>query len=103
MKVLGPNLAISIVLNVAGHNVVPLVRESIKESSENGNFKLLDICHHFTAGMKAFFTEMNYRGSDELRASCGGSGIHKASGIVSNWEDYATLPTFEGVNVLMYQ
>lgn len=102
MQILGPNIANSYVLFRAARYVDPLLKMSIKESSEKGNFKMLDICHHFTAGFKAFFSDMNYRGCDELRSSCGGAGIAKASGIVSAWEEYATFPTFEGVNVLLY-
>jgi len=34
---------------------------------ENGSFKLLDILHHFSSGMKALATDMCYVGIDELR------------------------------------
>ena len=33
----------------------------------NGSFKLLDILHHFSSGMKALGTEIVYVGVDELR------------------------------------
>lgn len=64
---------------------------------------MLDIIHHFTSGLKALCTDMSYKGTDECRSSCGGQGFHVASGMVAGFTDHATLPTFEGVNVLMYQ
>lgn len=70
---------------------------------EEGDFKLLDILHHFTSGLKSITTEMSYRGTDELRSSCGGAGYHIASGLVNNFTDNAPLSTFEGVNTLMSQ
>jgi hypothetical protein len=71
-------------------------------SSEKGNFKLLDICHHLTAGMKALCTDLQYRGHDELRQSVGGNGQLLASGVAAIFCEYSVMPTFEGVNVLMY-
>lgn len=46
---------------------------------------------------------MMYRGTDELRSSCGGAGFHVASGLVTGFTDHAPLATFEGVNTLMSQ
>ena len=70
---------------------------------QQGKFELLDICHHFTAGMKAIATEMQYKGTDECRQACGGVGYHVASGLPTFFADYASFITFEGVNVLMLQ
>lgn len=83
-----------------------MIDELINESNlkvEEGNFKLLDILHHFTSGLKSISTEMMYRGTDELRSSCGGAGFHVASGLVTGFTDHAPLATFEGVNTLMSQ
>lgn len=102
MHILGPNLANSLVIQVSGHAVEKIVHEAHIEI-EKGSFKLLDICHHFTAGMKAIATEMQYKGTDECRQACGGVGYHIASGLVSTFTDHATMPTFEGVNVVMLQ
>ena len=66
MAILGPHLANSFVCFLAGRAVEKLINESIEECKKN-NFKLLDICHHFTSGMKAACTEMSYRGTDECR------------------------------------
>ena len=46
---------------------------------------------------------MMYNGVDELRQSCGGAGFLLTSGIADWWSDAAPLPTFEGVNVVMFQ
>jgi hypothetical protein len=86
---------------LAGRAVEKLMQESFIEC-EKGNFKLLDICHHFTSGMKACCTDMSYKGSDECRQSAGGFGFHIASGLVTGFTDHAVMPTFEGVNVIMY-
>ena len=64
---------------------------------------MLDICHHYTAGLKAFCSDLMYRGLDECRLSAGGMGFHKASGLVEAFNDNAPQVTFEGVNVIMYQ
>ena len=68
---------------------------------EQGEFKLLDIMHHLTAGIKAISTEMTYNGVDQLRQACGGIGFTAGSGIVGIWQDIAPFPTFEGVNVML--
>lgn len=69
----------------------------------NGSFKLLDILHHFSSGMKALATDMSYNGCDELRQACGGAGFLNSSGIADVWAEQGPFPTFEGVNVIMYQ
>jgi len=51
---------------ISAKAVEALMSESNKQV-EVGNFKLLDICHHYTSGMKAVATEMTYKGTDELR------------------------------------
>lgn len=73
------------------------------EMVKQGKFKLLPILHHITAGVKALGSEMMYVGMDELRQSCGGAGFSLASGISSLWLNSSPVPTFEGVNVLMFQ
>lgn len=64
---------------------------------------MLDILHHFSAGMKALSTEICYTGVDELRQSCGGAGFLYSSGIADMWSEQAAFPTYEGVNVVLYQ
>lgn len=90
------------VIYLTGHKIEKLILESNK-AVEEGNFKLLDICHHFSSGMKALCTDMCYKGLDEMRQSAGGYGFHVASGLVTGFTDHAVMPTFEGVNVILYQ
>jgi hypothetical protein len=100
MHILGPHAANSIVMQMAARKVEQLLYLSNVEV-EKGNFKLLDILHHYTSGMKAVHTELSYKGTDELRQSVGGVGHHIASGLVTGFTDHAVMPTFEGVNVIM--
>ena len=83
------------------------ITENIVEESNkqilNDNFKLLDVLHHFTSGMKALAAEMAYVGLDEMRQACGGAGYLQASGICSMWEDVSPYNTYEGVNIIMFQ
>ena len=67
------------------------------------DFRLIDVLHHFTSGLKAIASEMAYHGLDELRQACGGAGFLTASGISAMWEDVAPYSTYEGVNVIMFQ
>ena len=53
--------------------------------------------------MKALGTEIVYNGLDELRQACGGAGFLLSSSIADTWAESAPFPTFEGVNVIMYQ
>lgn len=53
--------------------------------------------------MKALATDMCYVGIDELRQACGGVGWLLQSGIADMWAEQGPFPTFEGVNVIMYQ
>jgi len=81
-----------------------VIENLLKESStqvQEGNFKLLDVLHHLSAGFKSISTDMMYKGLDEMRSSCGGAGYHVASGMVSIFVDQAPFSTFEGVNTLM--
>lgn len=64
---------------------------------------MLEELHHLTSGVKAFSTDCAYIGNDEMRQSCGGAGFTMASGIAQVWADTSAMPTFEGVNVVMYQ
>lgn len=46
---------------------------------------------------------MCYTGLDEMRQACGGAGFLLSSGVAAWWADIAPFPTFEGVNVVMFQ
>ena len=53
MEVLGRNVATSTVLSMVGNEVKAMYFESLRRV-ENGDFKLLDILHHLSSGIKAF-------------------------------------------------
>lgn len=102
MAIIGPNLCMALVIGWAGHMIAKLNNKAQQKIEEKDDFSMLDVLHHFTAGVKAFATEHSYSGQDELRQACGGAGFLLASGVAQQWKDGAPLPTFEGVNVLMY-
>jgi len=96
LEVLARNLATSIILSMAGFEMNQL-------HTESADFKHLEILHHLTSGVKALATEAVYAGLDEMRQSCGGAGFLLSSGVASWWAEAAPMPTFEGVNVVMFQ
>lgn len=102
MHILGPHIANAYVIYLTGRTLENLYLDS-KALVEKGSFKLLDILHHFTAGMKSLSTDMSYKGTDELRVACGGAGYLNASGVSGHFTEYSVLATYEGVNVLMTQ
>lgn len=71
--------------------------------AEDPDYKLLDVVHHLSAGLKALGTNYAYYGIDELRQACGGAGLTLASGIGDLWGDVAPYVTLEGVNTVMFQ
>jgi len=102
MAVLTKNYANASILLLMGRSLAELLAASHK-AVENDNYKTLDILHHLTAGVKAYASELQYNGLDELRQTCGGAGFLLTSGLASWWAEGAPTPTYEGVNVLMYQ
>ena len=103
MDILASNISNGLVIQMTARELVEkIVKESNKQIMED-EFKLLDVLHHFTSGLKALAAEMSYLGVDEMRQACGGAGFLTASGIASLWEDVAPYSTYEGVNVIMYQ
>jgi acyl-CoA oxidase len=103
MAVLAPNLATAIVLNLASLKVRELNNQSKAQIASKNDYSMLDLLHHLTSGFKAFSTDAQYRGVDELRQACGGAGFLLASGIASIWIDGSPNVTIDGVSVLMYQ
>jgi acyl-CoA oxidase len=101
MEIIAPWLATGLVIGFTSHLISSLAQKAIIKI-EKKDFKLLDVLHHLTSGVKAFSTDSAYRGIDEMRQSCGGAGFTMASGIAQFWADTSTMPTFEGVNVVMY-
>lgn len=51
----------------------------MKKDMTAGNFALLDIMHHLSSGLKAWYCLMTHLGVDELRMCCGGAGYSEYS------------------------
>ena len=66
MDTVSKHLCRAIALHLTVGDVGALELQS-QEEVANGSFKLLDILHHFSSGMKALGTEIVYVGMDELR------------------------------------
>lgn len=101
MDTLASNLSRALVLQLVVGELGKLESQS-QQAVLRGSFKLLEILHHLSSGMKALATEMAYVGIDELRQACGGAGFLLSSGIADLWAEQAANPTYEGVNVVMY-
>lgn len=84
MDTLAKHLSIATVMQFVVSDLAEVELQSAKEV-ENGSFKLLDILHHFSSGMKAIATDFSYKGADELRQACGGAGWLMSSGIAEVW------------------
>ena len=69
----------------------------------NSEFKLLDLMHHYTAGMKSVYTQECWDSLILIRQSLGGAGYSAWSGIPSLIENYSPTTTFEGDNTVMAQ
>jgi len=54
-------------IKVCVQYIIELTNESDKLIAEKHSFKMLDILHHITSGMKAVCTDMQYKGGDEMR------------------------------------
>jgi len=67
------------------------------------DFRKLDLCHHYTAGMKSLFTQDAFDGILQIRQSLGGAGYSAWSGIPRIIEDCSPFVTFEGDNTVMAQ
>lgn len=79
-----------------------LFKKMIKDM-ETGNFELLDVCHHFSSGFKAVFTQECIGNLYTIRQCIGGAGFTAWSAIPKLIDDYTPNPTFEGDNTVMAQ
>ena len=66
LNLIGSQLSNSFILNSVQGYLLALQLES-DELLKDDNFKLLDVLHHFTSGIKAIGTDVTYKGMDELR------------------------------------
>ena len=70
---------------------------------KSNKFELLDLCHHYTSGMKAIFTQMSYESLLLIRQCIGGAGYSAWSGIPNLIEKFSPIVTLEGDNTVMAQ
>ena len=103
MDILASNIANGVCLQLSAKEITEKIVVKSNKMIMEDDYKLLDVLHHFTSGIKAIAAEMSYYGIDEMRQACGGAGFLTASGIASLWEDVAPYNTYEGVNVIMFQ
>lgn len=103
MDVLASTIANGLCLNMMCREIVEKIVVKSNKMIMEDDYKLLDVLHHFTSGLKALAAEMSYNGLDEMRQCCGGAGFLSAGGIASLWEDVSPYMTYEGVNVVMFQ
>ena len=73
------------------------------EDIKKQKFQLMDVMHHFLAGMKATFTQDVHDGLFLIRQSLGGAGYTGWSAIPYEIENYSPNVTFEGDNTVMAQ
>ena len=73
------------------------------EGIEKDNFSKLDLMHHYTAGMKAIFTQDQVDHLQQMRQAGGGAGYSAWSNIPRVIEDSSPYVTFEGDNTVMLQ
>ena len=67
MDIMASNLANGVCLLMTAREITEvLVKKSNKAILED-DFKLLDVLHHFTSGLKALAAELAYYGIDEMR------------------------------------
>ena len=67
MACLGPHLVNGIIILGCTGYVHELSLASDKDVKENNSFKLLDVLHHITSGLKSMCTTMAVKGTDEMR------------------------------------
>jgi len=72
----------------------------MKEINEE-KFDLLDVCHHFSSGLKSVQTDEAFNGMVLIRQALGGAGYSAWSGIPRMIEEYSPVVTFEGDNTVM--
>ena len=70
---------------------------------EEDDFSKLDLMHHYTAGMKALFSQDAFDHNIQIRQALGGAGYSAWSNIPRFIEDCSPFVTFEGDNTVMLQ
>lgn len=91
-----------VVFSAGTEYVVNLYNQLMKDVDDN-NFKLLEVLHHFTSGMKSVYTQDGVDGMAMMRQSIGGAGYSAWSSIPAMYDDLSPTVTLEGDNTVMAQ
>lgn len=74
---------------------------TLLDSIDKKDFKLLELVHHYSSGMKSVYTQDMVDGAYLIRQSLGGAGYSGWSGLPETIEDINPQVTFEGDNTVM--
>ena len=73
------------------------------EQMKNNIFKLLDVTHHVTSGLKSLYSQMALDCMDVCRFACGGAGYSAHSHLPDIYLDYSPNPVYEGDSTVLAQ
>jgi acyl-CoA oxidase len=95
-------LAQSVSFNLAQNHIGDYYVDFIQELyGGSENYKPLKIIHHFTAGLKSYYTNSIQATLTTLREACGGAGFHAYSGLPYLCNEHSAYVAFEGDNTVM--
>lgn len=97
-----PLLAASFTFMMTEDYLKQLNTRMLKETAK-GKFELLDVMHHFTAGLKSFCSQTANDGLYLLRQAIGGAGYTVWSGIPGIIDHFNPVVTYEGDNTMLLQ
>ena len=67
MDILASNIANGVCLQLSAKEITEKIVVKSNKMIMEDDYKLLDVLHHFTSGIKAIAAEMSYYGIDEMR------------------------------------
>lgn len=102
MLKMAPLVAQSILMSVVGVKLYDL-KLIMNDEVKRNKFKMLDMMHHFTSGLKSLYSQATYDGTDLIRQNCGGAGYSVWSMLPENYFYYSPVPVYEGDNTVMAQ
>lgn len=97
---MSPLVAQSFLMTVVGTKLHTMMQQ-MKVEVEKGKYKMLDVMHHFTSGLKSLYSSMTYEGIDLVRTNCGGAGYSAWSWLPEMFSYYSPVPVYEGDNTVM--
>lgn len=79
------------------------IYNTLIEKLKKGDYSLLELSHHYLAGMKSVYTQETNDKLYVIRQSLGGAGYSAWSGIPRLIDDWSPSVTYEGDNTVMAQ